>query len=211
MLPPLYSSPQIASRFASRYLLHITVACALLTTAAFASPNLNDAENAIASLAHPHGAQYSFRIGDGAFAGAVDGFHHIPVCSPCCPSYLTPLVGTRGQKRLHLSSAYRLLRCPTGTLRTCPPRSSTGPRIRICDGVAFSQGQLRQVTTRVLDLRGLHWAKCQSVPRRRGICLCSIQSWNLRALSEQKIERWRFQRCFQHGAYFRNIQWWHEL
>jgi hypothetical protein len=81
-----FRHPPIASRFIAQLinaiLLQIAFACALLTSAAFASPDLSDAENAIASLAHPHGAQYSFRISSATVAEPVDGFHHIPVyCS----------------------------------------------------------------------------------------------------------------------------------
>ena len=82
-----FRRPPIAYRFFAQLinatlLLHIAFACALLTSATFASPDLSDAENAIASLAHPHGAQYSFRVSSAIVAEPVDGFHLIPVyCS----------------------------------------------------------------------------------------------------------------------------------
>lgn len=53
--------------------------CAVLVSAAFASPALTDAESAISSLSHPHGAQYAFRLSDFAAAESVGEFHHIPV------------------------------------------------------------------------------------------------------------------------------------
>jgi hypothetical protein len=66
--------------------LRFALSCTLLLSAVFASPAVTDAENAIASLAHPHGAQYSFRLSDSDASAAetVGAFHHIPVCKPCC-------------------------------------------------------------------------------------------------------------------------------
>ena len=70
--------------FDLKYLLpQFVLTCSLLLSVALATPSLNDAENAIAALSHPHGAQYSFRLLDvSAAAKTVDEFRHIPVSSP---------------------------------------------------------------------------------------------------------------------------------
>ena len=67
--------------FDLKYLLpQFLLTSTILLSAVLATPALNDAENAIVSLSHPYGAQYSFRLlGDSPAANNVDGFQHIPV------------------------------------------------------------------------------------------------------------------------------------
>ena len=70
---------QFSNFNSNRNCLQFAVVCAVLVSAAFASPALTDAEIAISSLSHPHGAQYAFRLSDFAAAESVGEFHLIPV------------------------------------------------------------------------------------------------------------------------------------
>jgi hypothetical protein len=73
-------APRIYARFVDpKCILLLTFACAILKSFSLAAPALTDAEKSIASLSHPHGAQYSFRLSDSA-AQTIGEYRHIPVC-----------------------------------------------------------------------------------------------------------------------------------
>jgi hypothetical protein len=72
-------APRTDARFMNpKYILLLAITCAVLTSSALASPAVTDAEQSIASLSHPHGAQYSFRLSDSA-SQTIGEYRHIPV------------------------------------------------------------------------------------------------------------------------------------
>lgn len=73
-------APRTDARFMNpKYILFLAITCVVLTPSALASPAVTDAEQSIASLSHPHGAQYSFRLSDSA-SQTIGEYRHIPVC-----------------------------------------------------------------------------------------------------------------------------------
>ena len=106
----LPNSSRVVAHFFSSNRLQCVVICSLLITAVFASPAVTDAENAVASLSHPHGAQYSFHLSESSVADTVGAFHHIPVRGACCAGQL--MSRHQHARRCTSAKAHTLAACP---------------------------------------------------------------------------------------------------